>query len=83
MGTSVARSEYWRNVALAFHMMEPNMNKDQVKGVAEQVKGKVNEAVGKATNSPGKELKGHLQQAAGKVRKTYGDAKDDAKRKAP
>jgi len=51
--------------------------------VAEQVKGKVNEAVGKATNSPGKELKGHLQQAAGKVRKTYGDAKDDAKRKAP
>jgi uncharacterized protein YjbJ (UPF0337 family) len=75
---------YWRNLAPASDTMEPNMNKDQVKGVGEQIKGKVNEAVGKATNNPGKELKGDLQQGAGKVQKAYGDgkeqAKDDAKR---
>jgi len=66
---------------------EPNMNKDQVKGVAEQVKGKVNEAVGKATGNKAKELKGDLQQGAGEIRKAYGDgkehAKDNAKRNAP
>ncbi len=61
---------------------EPNMNKDQVKGVGEQIKGKVNEAVGKATNNPAKELKGDLQQGAGKVQKAYGDAKEDAKDQA-
>jgi len=65
--------------APAFQIVEPNMNKDQVKGVTEQVKGKVNEAVGKATNNPGKELKGDLQQGAGKVQKACGDAKEDAK----
>jgi uncharacterized protein YjbJ (UPF0337 family) len=78
-GTPVAEYGYWRNLAPAFQIVEPNMNKDQVKGVAEQVKGKVNEAVGKATDNPGKELKGDLQQGAGKVQKAYGDAKEDAK----
>jgi uncharacterized protein YjbJ (UPF0337 family) len=78
-GTPVAEHGYWRNVAPAFQIAEPNMNKDQVKGVGEQVKGKVNEAVGKVTNNPGKELKGDLQQGAGKVQKAYGDAKEDAK----
>jgi uncharacterized protein YjbJ (UPF0337 family) len=86
-GTPVAEQGYWRNVAPAFQISEPNMNKDQVKGVGEQIKGKVNEVVGKATNNPGKELKGDLQQGAGKVQKAYGDAKeeakDNAKRKAP
>jgi hypothetical protein len=68
-GTPVAEQGYWRNVAPAFQISEPNMNKDQVK------------------NNPGKELKGDLQQGAGKVQKAYGDAKeeakDNAKRKAP
>jgi uncharacterized protein YjbJ (UPF0337 family) len=66
---------------------EPDMNKDQVKGVAEKVKGKVNETVGRATGDTAQEVKGDLQQAAGEVRKAYGDAKenakDHAKRKAP
>jgi uncharacterized protein YjbJ (UPF0337 family) len=81
-GTPVAEQGDWRNVALAFQISEPNMNKDQVKGVGEQIKGKVNEVVGKATNNPGKELKGDLQQGAGKVQKAYGDAKEDAKDRA-
>jgi uncharacterized protein YjbJ (UPF0337 family) len=68
-----------RRQLLSMTIREPNMNKDQVKGVGEQVKGKVNEAVGKATDDPAKELKGDLQQGAGKVQKSYGDAKEDAK----
>jgi uncharacterized protein YjbJ (UPF0337 family) len=87
VGTLVAEPGYWRKVAPAFETMEPKMNKDQAKGVGQQIKGKVNEAVGKVTNNPGKELKGDLQQGAGKVQKAYGDAKEDAKdnarRKAP
>jgi uncharacterized protein YjbJ (UPF0337 family) len=55
------------------------MNKDQVKGAAENVKGKINEAVGKATGDKSRELKGDLQQGAGEVRKAYGDAKEAAK----
>jgi uncharacterized protein YjbJ (UPF0337 family) len=66
---------------------ELDMNKDQVKGVAEKVKGKVNETVGRATGDKGQELKGDLQQGAGEMRKSYGDAKeeakDNAKRNAP
>ena len=55
------------------------MNKDQVKGAAENVKGKINEAVGKATGDKSRELKGGLQQGAGEVRKAYGDAEEAAK----
>ena len=55
------------------------MNKDQVKGTAEKMKGMVNEAVGKATGNRSQELKGDLQQGAGEMRKSYGDAKEAAK----
>jgi uncharacterized protein YjbJ (UPF0337 family) len=56
------------------------MNKDHVKGAAEQLKGKVNEAVGKATGNTKQEVKGDLQQAAGEARKSVGDAKDALKK---
>jgi uncharacterized protein YjbJ (UPF0337 family) len=52
-----------------------NMNRDQMKGMAQQVKGKVNEVVGKATGNRTQQLKGDLQQAAGTARKAYGDGK--------
>ena len=51
------------------------MNKDQFKGVAQKVKGKLNETVGKATGNRSQVLKGDLQQAAGGLRQSYGDAK--------
>jgi len=51
------------------------MNKDQVKGVAKKLKGKFNETVGRATGNKSQELKGDLQQAAGAVRQSFGDAK--------
>jgi uncharacterized protein YjbJ (UPF0337 family) len=41
---------------------------------------KVNEAVGKATGNKARELKGDLQKAAGSVRKSYGDAKEQVKK---
>ncbi|ACC74727.1 CsbD family protein [Paraburkholderia phymatum] len=51
------------------------MNRDQLKGVAQQVRGKVNEVVGKATGNRRQQLKGDLQQATGTARKAYGDGK--------
>jgi uncharacterized protein YjbJ (UPF0337 family) len=59
---------------------ENNMNRDQLKGVAQQVKGKVNEIVGKATGNRTQQLKGDLQQAAGTARKAFGDGKQKIRR---
>ncbi len=56
------------------------MNKDQVKGVAEQAKGKINEGVGKATGDTAQEAKGDIQQGVGKAQKGLGDAKEDVKK---
>jgi uncharacterized protein YjbJ (UPF0337 family) len=66
--------------AVAVKNSERMMNKDQVKGVTEKAKGKINEALGKATGNKTQELKGDLQQAAGTVRKAYGDAKQQIKK---
>jgi len=55
------------------------MNKDQVKGVAEQGKGKVKEAAGNLTGNKSLERKGEAEQAKGKVQKNYGDAKENVK----
>lgn len=55
------------------------MNKDQVKGVAEQAKGKVKEATGDLTNNKSLEREGEADQAKGKVQKNYGDAKENVK----
>lgn len=56
------------------------INKDQVKGVAKQAKGAVKEAAGKATNNPRLEAEGMADKIAGKVQKTYGDAKEKVKK---
>ena len=55
------------------------MNKDQVKGVAEQAKGKVKEAAGDLTGNKSLERKGEAEQVSGKVQKNYGDAKENVK----
>jgi len=56
------------------------MNKDQVKGSAEQAKGKIQEVAGKTVGNPNLETKGDLNQVAGKVQKSVGDAKDQIKK---
>ncbi len=55
------------------------MNKDQVKGRITQGKGKAKMAAGKAVGNTDLELKGKLQNIAGKVRAGYGDLKEDNK----
>jgi uncharacterized protein YjbJ (UPF0337 family) len=56
-----------------------DMNKEQVKGVAQQGKGKgkVKEVTGDLTGK--KSLEGEGDQVKGKVRKSYGDAKENVK----
>jgi len=53
------------------------MNKDQVKGRAEEVKGKVKEVVGKVVGNKHLETKGNIQKNVGAVQASVGDAKED------
>jgi uncharacterized protein YjbJ (UPF0337 family) len=52
------------------------MNKDQVKGRAEELAGKTKKVVGGIVGNENLKDKGHLE-AKGKVRATYGDAKNE------
>jgi uncharacterized protein YjbJ (UPF0337 family) len=53
------------------------INKDQVKGRAEEASGKVKEVVGKVVGDKHLEVKGNIEKNAGAVRATVGDAKSD------
>ena len=55
------------------------MNKDQVAGRVEEAKGKLKEATGKVVGSEKMQSEGVVDQAAGKVQKTYGDTKEKVK----
>jgi uncharacterized protein YjbJ (UPF0337 family) len=56
------------------------MNKDQVKGRVQEAKGKVKEVAGKAVGNKRVEAEGDAEQLAGKVQKTYGDAKNELRK---
>ena len=53
------------------------MNKDQIKGRAEEIAGKTKKVVGGAVHDESLKQKGRAEEAAGKVRATYGDAKNE------
>ena len=55
------------------------MNKDQVAGRVEEAKGKLKEGAGKVVGSEKMQTEGAVDQAAGKVQKTYGDTKEQVK----
>ena len=55
------------------------MNKDQVKGRAEDAKGKVKEVAGKAVGNERLESEGKTDQVKGKAQAGYGDAKENVK----
>jgi uncharacterized protein YjbJ (UPF0337 family) len=55
------------------------MDKDRIKGAAEQAKGKVKEMVGKVTGDTKTEVEGKAEKTAGKVQNTVGGLKDKAK----
>ena len=58
------------------------MNKDQVKGRAEEVQGKVKEVVGKAVGNKSLEAKGMAEKNFGAARAAAGDIKEDIRKAA-
>ena len=52
------------------------MNKDRIKGSAQQAKGAVKEVVGKVTGDAKLEAEGKADKAAGKVQNVFGGLKD-------
>ena len=52
------------------------MDKDRIKGAAEQAKGKVKEQAGKLTGDEKLQSEGKVDKAAGKVQNTVGGLKD-------
>jgi uncharacterized protein YjbJ (UPF0337 family) len=52
------------------------MDKDRIKGSAEQAKGKMKEVAGKVTGDSKTEAEGKADQAKGKVQNTVGGIKD-------
>ena len=57
------------------------MDKDRIKGSAQQVKGKVKEVAGKVTGDAKLETEGKAEKTEGKVRNAIGGAKDAIKGK--
>ena len=56
--------------------MVRQMDKDRIKGSAEQAKGKVKEVAGKATGDAKLEAEGKTDKAGGKIRNIIGGIKD-------
>ena len=52
------------------------MDKDRIKGVAQQAKGAVKEAIGKATGDAKLEAEGKTDKVAGKMQNAVGGFKD-------
>jgi uncharacterized protein YjbJ (UPF0337 family) len=55
------------------------MDKDRIKGLAEQAKGRAKETVGKVSGDTKTETEGKAEKLAGKVQNTVGGLKDKAK----
>lgn len=54
------------------------VNKDQIKGRADEATGAIKEATGNLVGNKSLEVKGNLQKNLGKAQATYGDIKADA-----
>ena len=52
------------------------MDKDRIKGAAQQIKGSIEKAVGKLTGDKKLQADGKIDKAAGSVRTAVGEAKD-------
>jgi uncharacterized protein YjbJ (UPF0337 family) len=57
-------------------MKGKRMDKDRIKGAAQQAKGAVKEAAGKVTGDTKLQAEGKVDKAAGKVQKGIGGLKD-------
>jgi len=56
------------------------MNKDQLKGRAKMASGKVKEATGKALGNGSLRARGMAEKAVGRIQKSLGDARSEAKK---
>ena len=56
------------------------MNKQQVKGVANEVTGSIKKEVGRMTGDTGTEVRGQAREIKGKVQQGVGNARDDAEK---
>jgi uncharacterized protein YjbJ (UPF0337 family) len=56
------------------------MHKDTIKGAAKDAAGAIKKNVGRATGDERLEAEGMGEQAAGKVQKSFGDAKETVRR---
>jgi uncharacterized protein YjbJ (UPF0337 family) len=87
----VPRNTFWRNLtdahafpnghAWARNNGEFQMDKDRIKGSAEQVKGKMKEVAGKVTGDSKLESEGMANQVKGKIQNTIGGIKDSLRGK--
>ncbi|HEY7375750.1 MAG TPA: CsbD family protein [Polyangia bacterium] len=59
------------------------MNKDELKGKAENLKGRVKEAAGSLFGDKKKEGEGFIERVRGAVREKMGKAKEEVHRDAP
>jgi uncharacterized protein YjbJ (UPF0337 family) len=55
------------------------MDKDRIKGAAEEAKGKIKETFGKVTGDAKLEADGNVEKNAGKVQNAIGGLKDKAR----
>jgi len=65
-----------RSPTLTPNFKEKTMDKDRIKGSAEQAKGKLKEVAGKMTGDAKLEGEGKADKTAGKIRNTVGGIKD-------
>src|SRR5262249_44497283 len=63
-------------VVLRSHRLETSMDKDRIKGSAQQAKGKVKEVAGKATGDKKLEGEGKADKIGGKIRNAVSGMKD-------
>jgi uncharacterized protein YjbJ (UPF0337 family) len=61
---------------------EDAMNKDQIKGKAENLKGRAKEAVGAVTGDKATQVEGAIERGKGALRETLGDIKQALARNA-
>jgi uncharacterized protein YjbJ (UPF0337 family) len=66
--------------ACLFEENAMSINKDQVKGHAEEAKGAIKEATGKLVGNPSLELKGNIEKNLGKAQVKIGEAREDLKK---
>lgn len=67
---------YAEDAVTPMTIQETKMDKDRIKGAAEQAKGKVKEVAGKITGDSKTEAEGKADQVKGKVQNTVGGIKD-------